>query len=131
VFNGNGGNDTMTVGSGDTMTGGGGNDTFVFNAALTSAATITDFSHESDVLQMQASGFGQGLAAGGAAPLATAADIASSSHAGTGGYFIFDSASTNIGTLYWDATGGSGADAVALVHLANVTSLTALDFHLV
>jgi hypothetical protein len=131
VFNGNSGNNTMVVGNGDTMTGGGGNDAFVFKTALTSAATITDFNHGSDVLDIQASGFGHGLTAGATVPVVTAADIGSASHAGAGGYFIFDNAGPNISTLYWDATGGSGVDATAIAHLTNVTSLTASDFHLV
>jgi Ca2+-binding RTX toxin-like protein len=118
----------MMVQSGDTITGQAGNDTFVFHQSLDSAATITDFAHGFDDLQISAAGFGHGLAPG-AAPLVTASAAASASHAGTTGYFIFDNSGTDAGTVYWDATGGSGTDATALVHL-NVTSLLALDFHL-
>jgi len=131
VFNGNSGNNTMVVGNGDTMTGGAGNDAFVFKTALTSAATITDFTHGSDVLDIQASGFGHGLTAGATVPLVTADDISLVSLSGPKSYFIFDNAGPNIGTLYFDATGGSGADATAIAHLNNVTSLTGSDFHLV
>ena len=75
--------------------------------------------------------FGRALRSRRAAPLVTAADPASASHAGAGGYFIFDNAGANAGTLYWDATGSSGIDATALVHLNNVTSLQSSDFHIV
>jgi hypothetical protein len=47
------------------------------------------------------------------------------------GYFIFDNAGASIGTVYWDATGGSGADAVPFAVLQGVTSLLPSDFHLV
>jgi Ca2+-binding RTX toxin-like protein len=131
VFVGNANANTMVVGAADTMTGGGGADTFVFKALLSTPATITDFAQGTDILQVSASGFGHGLVAGGAVPLVTAADIASASHAGTTGYFIYDNAGANAGTLYWDATGGSGADAIPVVHLQNVAALLQSDFHLV
>jgi len=131
VFVGNANANTMVVGAGDTMTGGGGADTFVFKALPSTPATITDFTHGTDILQISASGFGHGLVAGGTAPLVTAADIALASHAGTNGYFILDNSGANAGTLYWDATGGSGADATPVVHLQNVTALLSSDFHLV
>jgi len=117
--------------NGAIMTGSAGADTFVFNQPLLTPATITDFGAGADHLQISGSGFGHGLTAGGTAPLVTAADIASASHAGAGGYFIFDNAGANAGTLYWDATGSSGIDATALVHLNNVTSLQSSDFHIV
>jgi hypothetical protein len=126
VFNGNNDNNTMVVGNGDTMTGGAGNDAFVFKTALTSAATITDFTHGSDVLDIQLSGFGLTSVS-----LVVADDISLVSLSGPKSYFIFDNAGPNIGTLYFDATGGNGADATAIAHLNNVTSLTGSDFHLV
>ena len=130
VFVGNANANTMQVGSGDTMTGGAGADTFVFKSALAAAATITDFTHGTDVLQISASGFGHGLVAEAAPAFVTAVDIASASHAGAGGYFIFDNSGVNAGTVYWDLTGGSGSDAHALVHLNSVASLLPSDFHL-
>jgi hypothetical protein len=117
--------------NGAIMAGSAGADTFVFNQPLLTPATITDFGAGADHLQISASGFGHGLTAGGTTPLVTAADLASASHAGTGGYLIFDNAGPNAGTLYWDATGGSGMDATALVHLNNVSSLQSSDFHIV
>lgn len=47
------------------------------------------------------------------------------------GVFLFDNAGANKGTLYWDANGGSGADAIALAKLQGVSSLTPSDFHVV
>jgi glucose/arabinose dehydrogenase len=129
VFTGNAGNNTMAVRSGDTVTGNGGNDTFVFKQPLAAAATITDFAQ--DVLQISADGFGEGLTPGATAPLVSAADLPSASHAGTSGYFIFDNSGADAGTVYWDATGGSGTDATAVVHLNNFTTLLSSDFQLV
>jgi hypothetical protein len=131
VINGDGGDNTLVAKNGAIMTGGAGADTFVFNQSPLTPVTITDFVTGTDNLQISASGFGHGLTAGGTAPLVTAADLASASHPGTSGYFIFDNAGANTGTLYWDATGGSGTDAPPLVHLDNITSLLSSDFHIV
>ena len=124
VINGDGGDNTLVAANGAIMTGGGGADSFVFNVALAKPATITDFGPGTDHLQISASGFGHGLAAGGTAPLVTAATASGASHAGSDGYFIFD----NAATLWWDPDGGSGADAVALARLAGVAALHASDF---
>ena len=115
---------------GGTLTGGAGNDTFVFNFPVNSASTITDFASGQDLLQISAAGFGHGLTAG-AAPTLVIGVPAGVSHAGSDGYFIFDNTDPHGGTVYWDATGGSGTDATALVHLQGVTSLHLTDFHLV
>jgi hypothetical protein len=50
---------------------------------------------------------------------------------GATGYFIFDNTDPSGGTLYWDSSGGSGADAVAIVKLQGVNALLSSDFHLV
>jgi acid phosphatase len=131
VISGDGSDNALIAKNGAIMTGGGGADTFVFNQPLATPATIADFAAGTDHLQISASGFGHGLAAAGTAPLVASADLASASHPGTGGYFIFDNAGANAGSLYWDATGGTGTDATALVHLNNVTALLSSDFHLV
>jgi hypothetical protein len=127
VINGDGGDNTLVARNGATMTGGAGADTFVFNASLLTPATITDFTVGSDHLQISASGFGHGLSAGSTAPLVTAATASSANHAGPDGYFIFDNASD----LWWDPSGGSGADAIAQAKLTGVASLHASDFLLV
>ena len=115
---------------GGTLTGGAGNDTFVFNLPPVTAPTITDFTAGQDLLQISASGFGHGLVAGATPALVTGMPTAVS-HAGSNGYFIFDNSDPHGGTVYWDPTGGSGTDAIALVHLQNVAVLHVSDFHLV
>ena len=50
---------------------------------------------------------------------------------GAAGYFIFDDAGPGLGTLYWDATGGSGVDAVAVATLTGVVGLNPADLHIV
>jgi hypothetical protein len=56
--------------------------------------------------------------------LVTAATASAATHAGTDGYFIFD----NANTVWWDPTGGSGADAIALAKLTGIAALHASDF---
>ena len=118
------------------MTGGFGTDTFVFNSPNDGIKTITDFvsgtiTPAGDHLEFAAAGFGGQLTAGGVAPLVTAPDFASASNSGTDGYFIFDNAGANSGTLYWDQNGDSGADAVPIVILTGVNCLLPSDLHLV
>jgi hypothetical protein len=72
-------------------------------------------------------GFGGGLAANAAVTVINAANFATTT-SGAAGTFIFDNAGADAGTVYWDANGGSGEDATALVRLQNITSLTFLDF---
>jgi Cadherin-like len=127
VINGDGGDNILVAKNGAIMTGGAGADTFVFNSSLLTPATVNDFVVGTDHLQISASGFGHGLTAGGTAPLVTAATAAGATHAGSDGYFIFD----NTSTVWWDPTGGSGADAVALAKLAGIGALHASDFLLV
>jgi Ca2+-binding RTX toxin-like protein len=115
----------------DTLTGYGGADTFVFVSPSGGMDTITDFVSGVDHLQISASGFGGGLAANGTVTLVEALSAASASNAGTGGYFIFDNAGADAGTLLWDATGGSGADAVAIAKLQGVNTLAHTDFQIV
>jgi acid phosphatase len=124
VINGDGGANVLVARNGAIMTGGNGADTFVFNSSLLTPATITDFAVGADHLQISASGFGHELTSGGALPLVAAATAASANHAGSTGYFIYD----NANTLWWDSTGGSGADAVAQAKLAGVAALHTSDF---
>ena len=60
-----------------------------------------------------------------------AANAASAAGPAGAGYFILDNAGANLGVLYWDATGGSGADAVQVALLSGVNSLAASDFRIV
>jgi Ca2+-binding RTX toxin-like protein len=137
TISGSSGADRLIGGAGaDTLTGGFGADTFVFNFPSDGLDIITDFVSGSntpagDHLEFSASLFGGGLTAGGAAPLVTATDVASALSSGTDGYFIFDNAGANAGTVYWDQNGGAGTDAVAITVLTGITSLASSDFHLV
>jgi VCBS repeat-containing protein len=122
------GNDTINGGTGnDTIFGGGGADTFVFNSASEGMDRIGDFVSGLDKIEISATGFGGGLIAGGAAILIHAAGAASAFHAGANGYFIFDNDGANAGTIYWDANGGSGADAIAIAQLLGAASLHSSD----
>jgi hypothetical protein len=92
-------------------------------------STITDFTAGQDHLRVSAAGFGNGLVAGSPPALVTGAPA--SQNGGSDGYFIFDNTNSNGGTLYWDATGGSGADATPVVQLQGVTSLLPSAFNVV
>jgi Ca2+-binding RTX toxin-like protein len=125
------GADILSGGGGtDVLTGKGGDDAFHF-AAPAGLSKISDFQSGEDVLQISASGFGHGLVAGTSAAVVNAASASAASHVGADGYFIFDNTGGGLGTLYWDATGGNGADALAIAKLAGVASLAQSDFQLV
>jgi Ca2+-binding RTX toxin-like protein len=124
------GDDTLFGGGGnDTMTGGAGHDAFALNAPGSGIVAINDFK-SGDVLQISASGFGGGLAANAAVQLITAASAAAAPPQ-AGGTFIFDNVGADRTTLYWDANGGSGTDAVAIATLKGVSALQANDFKVV
>ena len=128
VIIGNEGNNVIAGKGGlDTLTGGTAADTFVFNTPIEGGATITDFSSGVDNIQVSAAGFGSGLVPGGTVTLVTAASPGAASHAGSAGYFIFDSTDT----LWWDSTGGSGSDATVVAKLTGVSTLLPSDFHVV
>src|SRR5882672_12654561 len=115
----------------DVLIGAGGNDNFAFSSTSVGNETIVDFTHGSDHLQISVAGAGfagHGLVANAAATVINAASIGAATSATTNGGFIFD---TTTHSLYWDANGGSGDNAVLLAHLQNVNSLSATDFHLV
>lgn len=59
------------------------------------------------------------------------ADVSTADNGGTDGYFIYDNAGLNAGTIYWDATGGSGSDAVAFAKITAGSALQPTDFHVV
>jgi len=131
AFSIHGANELINVGSHATVAATAGPDTFVFASPASAGSTITGFSAGSDLLQISASGFGHGLAANTGASLVNAADHNAAFHTGAGGYFIFDNRGSDAGTVFWDATGGHGDDATALVKLPGMTSLMSSDFHLV
>jgi len=113
------------------LTGGSATDHFVFDTAGNGVATVTDFVFGTDMLDFSAANFGGGLIAGQHAILVTTADAALAEHAGPDGYFISGNAGADAATLLCDATGGDGADAVAIATLQGVTTLQASDLHIV
>jgi Ca2+-binding RTX toxin-like protein len=132
VIVGNGGANVISgLAGADTLTGNGGADTFVFALPTEGTDTVTDFVSGMDALEISAQGFGGGLAAGSVVTLVTAVSAATASNAGIDGYFIFDNSGADIGTVFWDPTGGSGTDATAIAKLQNLTSLQQSDFQIV
>ncbi|MES2484048.1 MAG: VCBS domain-containing protein, partial [Pseudomonadota bacterium] len=133
------GNDTFYSGAGaDTMTGDQGIDTFVFNTALTSVDTITDFNatenaSNQDWIQLSSSVFtGISAASGGTLATGDFASIATASGTyGAGVNIVFDQAT---GNLWYDADGGNlstGATQFATLGTGYGTTLDAGDFKVV
>jgi Ca2+-binding RTX toxin-like protein len=131
-INGGGGNDALDGGIGaDILTGGAGIDSFIFGDLTGGVDTIADFVSQSDLLKIVSANFGGNLVAGAAAILFTTDDAANAIGSDEGGYFIFDNAGEEAGTLYFDATGGTGEDATAFAQLLGTTSLVSSDFLIV
>lgn len=124
------GNDAITGGMGnDQLTGGADADTFAFGspgAANDGVDTITDFVSGADTIRISVAGYGDGLTAGGSPSVLNVTDHTTVGSGG--GQFIFQTSDT---TLWFDTTGGSGADAVEIAILTGVASLQATDFHVV
>jgi Ca2+-binding RTX toxin-like protein len=131
ALSGGAGEDRLAGGeSRDTLTGGADADTFVFAAPSDGIDRILDFVSGEDMLEISALGFGGNLVAG-SPPTVVMATGASTAVGGADGYFILDDDGPNLGSLYWDATGGSGDDAVQVAILTSVTSLAASDFNVI
>jgi len=103
----------------------------VFNLPSEGIDTITDFTRGTDIIQITAAGFGSGLVADVSVTVVTAASSTAASNPGANGYFVFDNEGADAGTLLWDATGGNGDDAIAVLKLQGVTTLLPTDFHVV
>ena len=129
IVGGNGADILSGGGGHDKLRGGDGDD--IFKLSDSGFAIILDFQQGSDMLEIMAATFGHGLTPGGVAAVVNAATAPKASHSGHDGYFIFDNAGGAAGTLYWDATGGGGSDAVAVAKLNGLTSLAEGDFHIV
>lgn len=128
TIEGGGGSDTITGGIGrDRLTGGAAADTFVLVPGAKNADTITDFTPDSDILQLSAAAFGAGLEAG----LLDSAQFASnrSARPQTADHRLLYENDT--GRLYFDADGNGAADRVFIAILLGAPQLTADDFLLV
>lgn len=133
------GKDTLDGGDGDDVllgragadqvTGGLGADIFAFVEKPSAAGghdRVMDFEHGIDQLQVDASQFQGGLAAGGTVTLRSGSDPDTAGLAG--GTFLYD---TDDGYLRYDVDGAGAASAVLLWVLQGVPSLTASDFLIV
>lgn len=117
------GQDSLTGGLGADVLGGGLDaDVFRFHSASSGADEITDFVGGTDKIQIYASGFGGGLAAGAPVTLVSGANPTAS---GGTGQFLYD---TDDGRLLWDSDGAGGGSAVLVATLSNLPSLAASDF---
>jgi Ca2+-binding RTX toxin-like protein len=128
-----GGNDDDILAGGagpDILIGGAGADVFRINFSQEGVDTINDFVSGTDILEIAATGFLGGLTPGSPVTLVSGVSAADAFSAGSNGYFMFDNDAGDR-VLYWDQTGGSGADAVPLAKLLNVTALQPSDFLLV
>ena len=126
------GDNVITGGAGaDKLTGGAGADTFVFNLPSDGVDTITDFVSGIDHFEISADGFGGDLFAGATVTLVTVSELALATNAGSSGYFIFDNAGNDAGTIYWDQNGEDGSDAVAIAKISATGVLVPSDFHIV
>ena len=114
----------------DTLAGGAGRDTFVFRKPAEGVDTIADFASGKDRLEISAAGFGGGLVAKSAATMVSLADIDGYVDGGSKGIFLYDNSGTDLGTIYFDANGGSSGDAIAFARLSG-GSLLQSDFHIV
>ncbi len=131
---GSGGADTIGGNAGrDRLTGGEGSDSFVLENTLASYDIVNDFVSGTDLLRIDATLFGGGLAEGALVAdrfVASANPLALVSES-SDGRFLFDNAGSGAGRVYWDVNGGAASDAVLVAGLTGVTNLAASDFLIV
>jgi Ca2+-binding RTX toxin-like protein len=131
TISGGAGNDVLVGGVGnDTLTGGAGLDQFVFNATNEGLDQIKDFS-AGDLVDFSHSGFGNGLAVGGAIigvldPSHFIANATGPTNALQEFWF-----NTSTHTLYFDANGSGVGGQIAIAHLQTNYLLHNTDIHLV
>lgn len=109
----------------DTLIGGAGLDMFAYGSISEGGDLIGDFVSGEDRIEISASGFGGGLAAGGSVTLVAGT---APSAAGGAGQFLYD---TGSGNLFWDADGDGAAAALLLATLHGAPSLAQDDFLIV
>lgn len=121
---GSGGNDTLVGGTGlDRLTGGADADTFVLIPAAANADTITDFTHDLDLLNLSAAAFGAGLVAGALDPLRFVANT--TGLAQTADHrLIYE---TDTGNLFFDSNGSAAGGRSLIAVLSGKPVLDAGD----
>jgi Ca2+-binding RTX toxin-like protein len=127
-------NRLLGSGGADQLEGRGDADHFVYNATTDGLDHITDFSGhdgEGDVFDFNALAFGNGLAEGGAdtGVLDASHFVANDTGATTADEVFWYN--TGDSTLYYDADGNGGGEAVAIAVLDNGFVLNNTDLHLV
>ncbi len=101
---------------GDSLRGGEGSDSFVYASAAEGTDRIIGYDAAEDAIEVSAAGFGGGLAEGAAASFV--ANLTGLADSGAGiGQFIWES---DARTLWWDADGQSGTDAVKIATFATI-----------
>jgi Ca2+-binding RTX toxin-like protein len=129
---GDAGNDRIAGGPGnDVLRGGAGFDTFIFNSVTEGNDRTDDWTGADDQLQIDASNFGGGLAAGALAAnrlVVSAAPVVNQAF----GQFLYNATT---GQLSWDVDGTGVAAAVGITRLLNggvaVGTLAMADFDIV
>ena len=120
------GQDYLSGGAGsDVMTGGAGADLFDLKSASDGPDQITDFAGGSDRIRIWESGFGGGLTPGGPVSLVSGANPTATQ---ASGQFLYD---TDDGSLFWDADGTGGGNAVLVATFTTVPPLQASDFFVI
>ena len=91
----------------------------MFKSAGPGVDTIVDFKSGTDTLHISASGFGGDLKVGETVTLVNFGDAVDAGKSA----FLFDHSGDDAGTIYWDADGGSSANAVAIARIGGSTLL--------
>ncbi len=128
TLHGGGGNDTLIGGVGkDSLTGGAGNDRFVFNAALSASSnvdTLTDFSHNHDVIALD----NAVMKSLGSKTGALGSQFYAHSHATHGhdsnDHVVYD---TSTGKLYYDSNASKSGGTTLIAQLGTTSHHPTID----
>ncbi len=124
TLRGGSGDDRLVGGAGtDVLTGGAGADRFFFFVPAEGGDRIVDFDAGSDLIEVNASLFGGGLAPG-ALPADRFAANATGTPVGAVAQFCYD---TDAGRLWWDANGTAAGGRTLIAILSGAPALAASD----
>ncbi|MCC6658624.1 MAG: calcium-binding protein, partial [Rhodocyclaceae bacterium] len=123
-----GGADTIRGGTGaDTLTGGAGADTFVFNTALGTSDTLTDYTAGFDLLYLE-NGIFTALTSTGTLAAGNFVSGGGATAADANDFILYD---TTTGNLYYDADGNGAGAAVQFAHLNGTPALANTDITII